>query len=110
MSSHTQTLEQGKVSHAEMATRFGGTILEAWGDMVFLVREPNRFGQPVHRIRLILADLPPHRYGDYEEEAYARDLFDKTVAFVEDRLTDIFFDGQDLGDGCNELGGLSVER
>ncbi len=127
MSSHTQTLEEGKgqqqnepqertITHTELATRFGGTILDAWGDMVFLVREPNRFGQQVHRIRLILADIAPYRYGDYESEAYAKELFHRTVEFARDKLTDMLLEAQDLPlwDGKNigkdELGGFSVER
>ena len=117
MSSQAQTLER-TMNHTELATRFGGTILEAWGDIVFLVREPNRFGQFVYRIRLIFAYLAPYRYGDYESEAYAKDLFHKTVEFVENQLNEIPYAAQDLvtpGErdgksmGGNELGNFSVE-
>ena len=53
-------------------TKPGSTTLDAWEHVVFLVREPNRKGQEVHYVRVIIGDLPPIRFGPYGDEEEAR--------------------------------------
>ena len=98
----------------ELATRFGGTIVNGWDDMVFLVQEPNRYGNNVYHIRLIFGDLTPRRYGPFESEALAKKAFRVAREFVIEALDNIFYDIQDekVADGDTgqiEIGQINVE-
>ena len=58
-------------------TKPGSSTVDNWNDLLFLVREPNRKGEPKWFIRAIMGEFAHVRYGSYDTEKEARAMFKK---------------------------------
>ena len=56
-------------------TKPSSITVENWNDLLFLVREPNRKGEPKWFIRAIMGEFAQVRYGPYDTEKEARAMF-----------------------------------
>ncbi len=58
-------------------TKPGSITVDNWKDLLFLVREPNRKGEPKWFIRAIMGEFAQVRYGPYDMEKEARAMFEE---------------------------------
>lgn len=72
------------------AIREGSVTVDSWNDILFLIKEPDRHGQTVWNVRLVLGSLPPWRYGTFETEEAAHEAFAKIIEFVDRWLAEMF--------------------
>jgi hypothetical protein len=77
-----------KTMQPTQTTRRDSITLDSWNNILFLAQEPNRHGETVWNIRLILGDLPPWRYGQFTTKAAAM----KAFAIVRDYLADALWE------------------
>ncbi len=73
--------------------------IDSWGNVLFLVREPNRYGKPTLFIRLSLGEMAPRRYGPFPDLKQA-----KTCRAMAEHLEST------LGEAFNELGAIGAEH
>ena len=61
----------------------------SWNNLLFLMQEPNRQGEMVWNIRLVLGELPPTRYGPFHSKPKALAAFKTIADFLETELWEI---------------------
>ena len=72
-------------------------IIESWEGIVFLVRRPNRKGEPKLYIRAVVGELAPWRTSDpFEDLDEARRTFGHIVDTLKDRLEDVMLDAMNV--------------
>ena len=90
--------------HERLAMRFGGKIVESWGDDAFLVLERDRNGLHQFHIRMIFGEMESYRFGPWSSEEVARQLFDKAAEYVEKEMFDMFCGIADVHIGSRDAG------
>lgn len=72
-------------------------LIEAWEGIVFLIRQPNRKGEPKLYIRAVLGELAPWRLSDpFEDLEEAHRTFARIVERLADRLEDDLLDAMNV--------------
>lgn len=67
------------------------------------MQEPDRHGEKIWNVRLILGDLPPTRYGPFGTGKEAREAFASLIAFVDRELVHLCCEaGNQAGCDSNE--------
>jgi hypothetical protein len=67
------------------------TVIDSWNNLVFLVREPDRHGDLVWIVRLVLGDLPPWKFGPFDSKKDARAAMTRLTEVFENSIGDIPF-------------------
>ena len=89
--------------HPKPSTRSSITI-SSWNDVLLVVRELDRQGQPVVCIRLMFGKMEPRLFGPFPNLKQAKACHRAMVSYLNDALLDEI---NNLGDICSRYGSLS---
>jgi hypothetical protein len=99
----TSTLAMAQEPSPRLLPRSSITIA-SWNDVLVLVRETDRHGQPALFIRVTFGEMAPRRFGPFPSLKQAKACHRDMAAHLEDALLDEI---NNLGDVCSRHGSLS---